>query len=33
VITKCQVGEIGEDGIIPLNVEVTPLQDFSANLP
>lgn len=33
VITKCQVGEIGEDGIVPLMVEVTPLQDFSADLP
>lgn len=33
VITKCQVGEIGEDGVIPLMVEVTPLQDFSADLP
>ncbi len=33
VITKCQVGEIGEDNVIPLMVEVTPLQDFSADLP
>lgn len=33
VITKCQVGEIGEDGVIPLMVEVTPVQDFSASLP
>jgi Lambda phage tail tube protein, TTP len=33
VITKCQVGEIGEDAVIPLMVEVTPLQDFSAGLP
>lgn len=32
-ITKCQVGEIGEDGVIPLFVEVTPLRDFSADLP
>jgi hypothetical protein len=32
-ISKCQVGEIGEDGIIPLMVEVTPLRDFSASLP
>jgi hypothetical protein len=33
VITKCQPGEIGADGLIPLMVEVTPLQDFSADLP
>jgi len=32
-ITKCQIGEIGEDALVPLMVEVTPLQDYSANLP
>lgn len=32
-ISKCQVGEIGQDGIIPLMVEVRPTQDFSADLP
>lgn len=32
-ISKCQIGEIGEDNIIPLMVEVTPLQDYSASLP
>jgi Lambda phage tail tube protein, TTP len=33
VITKCQIGEIGEDNIIPLMVEVTPLQAYDADLP
>jgi hypothetical protein len=32
-ITKCQPGEISNEGIIPLMVEVTPLTDFSADLP
>jgi hypothetical protein len=32
-ISKYQPGEIGEDGIIPLMVEVTPTGDFSADLP
>lgn len=32
-ISKCQVGEIGEDGIVPLMVEVRPTRDFSASLP
>lgn len=33
VITKFQPGEIGLDGGIPCHAEVTPLTDFSANLP
>lgn len=33
VITKCQPGEIGEDGIVMLDVEVQPLMDISAALP
>ena len=32
-ISKYQPGEIGEDGIIPLNIEVMPTKDNSANLP
>lgn len=33
IITKFQPGEIGEDNAIMLSVEVTPVQDFSADLP
>jgi hypothetical protein len=33
VITKCQPGEIGEDGVIMLDVEIQPLMDISADLP
>lgn len=33
VISQYQIGEIGEDGIVPLNMEVTPIRDFSASLP
>lgn len=33
VISQYQIGEVGEDGIVPLNMEVTPLRDFSASLP
>jgi hypothetical protein len=33
IITKFQPGEIGEDGAIMLDVEVTPVADFSALLP
>jgi hypothetical protein len=32
-ISKCQVGEMGQDNIIPLMVEVRPTRDFSASLP
>jgi hypothetical protein len=32
-ITKCQPGEIGEDSLIMLDVEVQPLMDISADLP
>lgn len=33
IITKCQLGEIGPDDKIMLNVEVTPVADFSSELP
>lgn len=33
VISRYQIGEIGEDAIVPLNVEATPIRDFSASLP
>jgi hypothetical protein len=32
-ITKWQIGEVTTEGIIPLMIEVTPLQDFSGDLP
>lgn len=33
VVSRYQIGEIGEDAIVPLNLEVTPIRDFSAGLP
>lgn len=33
VISRYQIGEIGEDAIVPLNAEATPLRDFSSSLP
>ena len=33
VVTKFQPGEIGVDSKIPFTAEITPLQDFSADLP
>ena len=33
VITRYQPGEVGRDGKIDLTVEVTPITDFSADLP
>lgn len=33
VVTGFQPGEISNDGSIPFTAEITPLQDFSANLP
>lgn len=33
VITKYQPGEIGADGIVPLMLEITPITDFSGDLP
>lgn len=33
IITNYQIGEANEDGVIMLTVEVTPVRDFSAQLP
>jgi hypothetical protein len=33
VISRYQIGEIGEDAIVPLNMEATPIRDFSSSLP
>jgi hypothetical protein len=33
VVTKFQPGEIGVDSKIPFSAEITPLRDFSADLP
>jgi len=33
VVSTFQPGEVGVDGIIPVTIEITPLQDFSASLP
>lgn len=33
VISNYSIGEIGEDAIVPLNMEVTPLRDYTAALP
>lgn len=33
VISEYTIGEIGEDAIVPLNMAVTPIRDYSASLP